>query len=112
MQHSRYFIDNAGKILAGAYDADRSGKNVVENESRDRKPCQEWSHRITDDDIHTTSYIHAAAFQINRAHRKTEKHDCKNEPWSAPADRVLGNAACIKGRRCQIAENDSGAPPE
>src|SRR5215471_9571588 len=112
MQHPRYFIDDAGEILAGAYDADRSGKNVVENESRDRKPCQERSHRITDDDIHTASYIHAAAFEINRTHRKTEQHDGKNEPRSASADRVLGNAACIKGRGSKIAENDSGAPPE
>src|SRR5215831_12505495 len=108
MQHSRYFINNSGKVLAGAYDADRSGKNVVENESRNRKPCKERPHRIADDDINTASYIHAAAFEIDRTHRKTEQHDCENEPRSASADRVLGDAARIKGRRSQIAENDSG----
>src|SRR5262249_56497502 len=66
VRHLRYFIDDAGQILARADDADRPGEDVVENESRYRKPRQEWSHGIAHDDVDTAADVHAAAFQIDR----------------------------------------------
>src|SRR5262249_37071613 len=112
VQHLRNFVDDSSKILSGADDAYRTRQDVIENKSGNRKTSQKWPHRVAYDDVHTAAYIHAAAFQVHRPHGKTEQHDGENEPWRAFTDRVFGDAARIKSRRCQIAQHDCCAAPE
>ena len=112
LQQFADFVDQPSEILAGADAADRSGEDVIEQQSRNGKARDERSHRVTYDDVHTAAYKHAAAFHVDRAHGETEQHDAKDEPWSASADRLLGDAAGVINARSQITEYNGGRTPE
>ena len=55
-----------------------------------------WPHRVAHDDIHAAAHVHAAAFHVNGTHGEAEQHDAEDEPGSASADRLFGDAADVK----------------
>src|SRR6185295_13602659 len=79
-QHFRDLVEQTTEILARADAADRAGENVVEDECGDGKAREEWAHGVAYDDVHAAAHIHAAAFEVYRAHREAEKHDRQDEP--------------------------------
>jgi hypothetical protein len=61
--------------------------------------------------VDAAAHEHGAAFDVDGAHRKRKEHHADNEPGRGFADSLLGNAASVKSRRCEIVENNGrGAP--
>src|SRR5207247_647495 len=112
IQQDARFVDQSPEILARTDAADRTGENVIEKKCRHGKPRDEWPHRVAHHDVYAAAHEHAAAFHVDRANGEAEQHDAENEPRSASADRLLGNAARVIDARSKIAENDGGRTPE
>src|SRR6185437_13332794 len=69
------------------------------------------AQRLLNHAVDSAAREHGTAFDVDGAHRVAEEHYREDEPRCGSADRLLGNAAGVKGRRGQIVEyNGRGAP--
>ena len=105
-------IEQTPQVLARADHTDGAGEDVVEDERRDRDPRHERAHGVAHHHVYATAHEHAAGFHVDRAHGETEEHHAEDEPWSALADGVLGDAAGVKSGRGQVAQHHRRGAPE
>ena len=105
-------VDQPAKVKARADTADGTGQDVVEHQGGDRELGQGATHGLVHHLIHAAAHEHAAAFDVDGAHRVREQHDGQDEPGRSFADGLLGDAAHIVGRGSQIAQHNGCRSPE
>ncbi len=112
MRQFRRLVEQARQIEAGADATDRAGQDVIEHQRRDGELGKCSAHRLVHDTVNAAAHEHGRAFHVDAADGVAEQHDAQDEPGRRLADGLFGDAAGVKGRRTQVAQNDGGRPPE
>ena len=74
VRHLAELVDQRAQVLPRADAADGAGKDVVEHQRGYRQLGHHRAHAVAHHDVHAAAHVHAAAFEINAAHREAEQH--------------------------------------
>ena len=107
-----HVVEQARDVLPGRHSADRSRQHVVEQQRGYRQLRHRAAHRLLDDPVHAATDEHRGALDVDRSDRVREQHHAEDEPRRGLADRLLGDAADVVGRRAQVRQDNRGRAPE
>ena len=104
-------IDQASDVLSRRNAGDRPGQDVIEHQGGNTELGERAAESFFDDAIDAAAHKHGAAFHVDGADGEGEQHDAQNEPGSAFANRLFGDAAGVESGRTEVVENDGGSSP-
>ena len=104
-------VDQAGDVLASGNAGDRPGEDVIEHQGRDADLGEGAAESFFDDAVDAAAHEHRAAFHVDGAHGKEKQHDAEMNQGADFADRLLRDAAGIKGGGTEVVQNDGGSSP-
>jgi len=106
------FIQQTDKIKAGGNSADGPRQDVVKHQGGHGNLRQRTAHRLLDDAVDSATHKHAAALDINRAHRIRQDHNRQNEPWACFPDEMLSDGSRIERGRAHVVQHHGRRAPE
>ncbi len=104
-------VDEAGNVLARGNTGHRAGEDVVKHQRGNAEFGESAAEGFFDDAIDAAADEHRAAFDVHGADCEGEQHDAEDEPGSALADGLLGDASGVESGGSEIIQNDGGGPP-
>ena len=106
------FVQETNQIQPRGDAADGPSQDVVKHQSGDGNFGQRAAHRLFDDAVHTAAHKHAAALDVDGAHRVGQAHDRQNEPRASLPNKVFRNGAGVKGGRPHVIQDNCRGTPE